>query len=199
MPSSSFANLEKVSKKLYREAVEKADLAIAQRKQEAEKEAEALLHKAQIEAEALLSEARRALALEKEKLHRELQLAGLQWQSDLRQKTEQLLHARLVNQPMETALAAPEFLQKLLLELVQAFAQKEYRLEISEHWREAWEKQLRQALPELELQWSALPEKSFRLAQKDGNYYFAFGEAQFQGLLLDYLSPATKAILFGDD
>lgn len=199
MSSSSFANLEKVSEKLYREAVEKADLAIAQRKQEAEKEAEALLHKAQVEAEALLSEARRALALEKEKLHRELQLAGLQWQSDLRQKTEQLLHARLVNQPLETALAAPEFLQKLLLELVQAFAQKEYRLEISEHWREAWEKQLRQALPELELQWSALPEKSFRLAQKDGRHYFAFGEAEFQGLLLDYLSPATKAILFGDD
>lgn len=196
---SSFANLEKVSAKLYSEAIEKAERVIAQNKEELEKERQAILTQAREEAKALRAQAQKQIQAEREQMERELKQAGLRWIADLREKTVDAILNQGINKPIETSFQATEFLQKLLLEIAQSFDPKSFRMELSQEWQREWEAQIKAALPHLDIQWNETGAKSFRLVEKEGAFHYEFGEEEFKLLLGNYLKPQTRTLLFGHD
>ena len=196
-------NLEKLIEKIRKEAIEKgqseADAIIEKAKgdaaavvKNAEKQAEKLLEDAQTQSEKIQENTRQAL----QQTARDIELA-------IKERISSLFD-RVFKRKVGDALT-PDFLEKLILNLVTQWAEKgpvdvvvnsEIRTKLEtllfSHLREDLKKGVT-------LTAGPTMTKGFRLEMKDGSVYYDFSEETIAEILKEFVNPSLRTLLNGNN
>ena len=197
------SNLDKLTDKIYREGLEKADKKAEEIIQEAEKEKEAIIAKANNEADRIVSSAKKEAVLEVRSAESEIKLKGKQLVSDLKTEINQLLIAGVLEKNIRESFSDQSFLQSLILEIAKKWnSGEELELILPEKSREkvnkAFEKNINDHLENLTVTFSDRLANGFRISKKSDSYQITFSEDDFTELFGAYLKEKTREFLFAN-
>ena len=196
-------NLEKLIEKIRTEAIEKgrseADAIIEKAKgdaativKNAEKQAEKLLEDAQSQSEKIQENTRQAL----QQAARDIELA-------IKERITSLFDRVFKRKVGETL--TPDFLEKLILEMVTRWADKgSVEVVVNPEIRTKLEtllfSHLREDLKQgVTLSAGATMTKGFRLEMKDGSVYYDFSEETIAEILKEFVNPSLRNLLNGNN
>ncbi len=197
--------LQELTDKLYNEGLSKGKSEGEAILAKAKTEAEAIVAAARKEAEAIVAKAGKDAEALKVKTDGDIALASRQAVSAVRQAVEKLVIARAVDPKVDKALSSDEFVKQLILASVEGL-KKEQGLVVT--LPEAAEKSLGNVLAgeisktfggKVSVVFNRKTGAGFTIGPKDGGYFIDFTDEAFKELIGEYLRPATRKILFGQD
>lgn len=201
--------LQELADKLYRDGLSKG-----------QQEAEVLVSEAQIKAEKMIADARQEADSIRERARKdaeeikvnaesEIRMAYRQSLHAIRQRIEQLVTVKAVEEPTREACSDAHFIQTVLQAAVQAFNPQQdtaVSLEVllPESLQQALESYVRQAAVEtfngnVSLRFSPTLKSGFTIGPKDGGYHLSFTDQDFEQLLKNYMRPKMIDLLFGGE
>ncbi|WP_421753552.1 hypothetical protein [Croceimicrobium sp.] len=197
MNSTAFDNLEKLSQDLYQKLISDAQAEIETLQAEAAKEREALLSEAKARAEQYQKEAERKADLYKERRLQELKQESLQLREILQRNLESFLKAEVLEKPLEEAFEDQEFIEKLLLKLLEQFDPKSYQLIWPQDWQSECLSQMQKKLPE----WQFHIRENARLSlqSSDAGLEFRIDAEAFKALLDAYFNQELRDLILQND
>lgn len=201
--------LQELTRKLYDEGLSKGKQEAEGLVSEAKKQAEKIVADARKEAEKILKNAETSAEDLRKNTLTELNLAGRQTIEALKGQIEGMILFKSVTPAINAANADPQFVKSLLLEVASNWCgDSSGRVELNallpESKREQWKQFLSGAAAKdfaegLEITFDNKVKSGFRIGPRDGSFYVSFTDADFEGLLGDYLRPQVADILFGEE
>lgn len=202
--AQEISNLDKLTEKIYKEGLEKAQ----QRSEELIKEAEAqkkqIIQTAHQEAEQITNSAKKTAALELKSAESEIRLKGKQLVSDLKSEINHLLKLKVLEENVKTSFSDQDFLQSLILEIVTYWkSEGELELILPEKLRgkvdKAFEKNIAEKVNNLTISFNDRLANGFRVSRKADSYDITFSENDFVELFGGYLKEKTNKFLFTEE
>ena len=196
--------LQELTQKLYNEGLSKG-----------KEEGEALLAKATAQAEEIVKQAQAQAAAIVEKAQKEAQDYKVKMEGDVKMASTQALQATKAGieglivakavEPVKEQLSSAAFLKEIITTVAQRFSTQEatdLSLVLPEKLQKELEPfvkgELAQTLGKgVEASFSKKVAGGFKIGPKDGSYFISLTDEAFQGLIGEFLRPATKKILFG--
>ena len=196
-------NLDKLTEKIYKEGLSKAEQESQKILKEAETQAEQILSKAKAKADEIISSAKKTIERETKSAESEIKLKGKQLVSDLKQEINNLLRKKIVDPNIKESFGDHEFLKSLIIEIAgywKSEGELELRLpaKIKGKLDGALENGIAHHINNLTVTFSDRFSDGFRIARKSDSYVITFGEDDFIELFGSYLNERTRAIIFAD-
>ncbi|MBF0360393.1 MAG: hypothetical protein HQK49_05240 [Oligoflexia bacterium] len=198
--------LKKLTEELYSEGLQKGQKEAETLILEAKKEFEKILKKANEEARTILSNAHKESAEIKRKAEMEIQLSSKQMVSKIKKDISALITFRTLNHSLKDSFNKTEFIEELVLSTIRAWKKDSAgAFDLSIHIHSKYENKIKPFLEKcckdemekgLNIIISENIKDGIRIAPKDGSYSIDLSEESFNALLMDYLKPATKELLF---
>jgi len=197
MNSTAFDNLEKLSQDLYQKLITDAQSEIESLQAEAAKEREALLSDARAKAEQYQKEAERQADLYKERRLQELKQESLHLREKLQRNLDSFLKAEVLEGPTDKAFEDQDFIQKLLLKLIEQFDSKSYQLQWPKGWQAESLAQLKKKLPD----WHFEVRENARLSlqSSEAGLEFRIDSEAFKALLDEYFNQELRDLILQND
>lgn len=199
--------LQELTDKLYAEGLAKGKEEGEHIVEQAKNEAQRILADARAEADRLRAAAAKDAEELKTKTIADLKMASNQSIAVTRQTLENLVLARVVEQPVTQILSKEEFVKELLRAIVAAFSpQNDSPVDLKFVIPEKMQQQLQPFLEnelsnllksDLKVEYSKKIAGGFAVVPQNGTFFVRFTDDEFKELLSSYLRPATKKILFG--
>ncbi len=198
--------LQELTEKIYREGVDKAGKEAEKIVSEAKSQAEEMLSKAKKDATAIIEKAEKeAEELKKNSLN-ELQLAGKQVISDLKQRITSLVQAKTVEPETKAAFKEVEFTMEVIQLLVDKWdpnsgdnvelnvlLPEAKKKEFEAHFETKAKKFLAKGV---EVDFNSKIKGGFKIGPKDGGYLVSFSDEDFDNFFKTYLRPRLIDMLF---
>ncbi len=196
--------LQELTQKLYNEGLAKG-----------KEEGEALLAKATAQAEEIVKQAQAQAAAIVEKAQKEAQDYKVKMEGDVKMASTQALQATRAGieglivakavEPVKEQLSGAAFLKEIITTVAQRFSTQEatdLSLVLPEKLQKELEPFVKGELAKtlgkgVEASFSKKVAGGFKIGPKDGSYFISLTDEAFQGLIGEFLRPATKKILFG--
>ena len=196
--------LQELTQKLYNEGLAKG-----------KEEGEALLAKATAQAEEIVKQAQAQAAAIVEKAQKEAQDYKVKMEGDVKMASTQALQATKAGieglivakavEPVKEQLSGAAFLKEIITTVAQRFSTQEatdLSLVLPEKLQKELEPFVKGELAKtlgkgVEASFSKKVAGGFKIGPKDGSYFISLTDEAFQGLIGEFLRPATKKILFG--
>ncbi len=196
--------LQELTQKLYNEGLAKG-----------KEEGEALLAKATAQAEDIVKQAQAQAAAIVEKAQKEAQDYKVKMEGDVKMASTQALQATKAGieglivakavEPVKEQLSGAAFLKEIITTVAQRFSTQEatdLSLVLPEKLQKELEPFVKGELAKtlgkgVEASFSKKVAGGFKIGPKDGSYFISLTDEAFQGLIGEFLRPATKKILFG--
>ncbi len=201
--------LQELTRKLYDEGLSKGKQEADELLAKAKKEAAGIVAEARKEAEQTTKKAQQAAEDLRKNTLTELSLAGRQTIDTLKAQIEGLILTRSLAPGIQAANADPEFIKKLLLEIASNWCGgSSGSIDLKAVLSAAKQAELEKVLGGtaagnlaggLEITFDNKVKSGFKIGPKDGGYYVSFSDADFEGLLSDFLRPQVARILFGEE
>lgn len=200
-------SLQEITRKLYEEGIEKAELEAAEILQNARAKADALIQDAKAEKQQLLAKAAQESDALKSRTHAELQLVINQALEKLKQDITHLINQKAVDTPIEQALQDKETLSNLLLQVIkQLFANESGQINIhiaptqDESLSRYIGMRISSALNEAPI---IKPDKNmqagFKIGKTGQNYVISFTDEDFKIYIGSFMHPEIAKIFKSND
>ncbi|HSV88964.1 MAG TPA: HrpE/YscL family type III secretion apparatus protein [Bacteroidales bacterium] len=200
--------LQELTEKIYREGVEKAQAEADKILAEARQQAQEIVKQAQVKAEELMQEAEKNADVLRKNSMNELQLAGRQAISDLKQKIVALLEKETLGPQTKAAFGDQQFVQELMISVIKSWDSSgsdsvDLQLMLPKNKQQeldAFIKQKVQGFFEkgLQITWQERMKNGFKIGPKDGGYLVSFTDEDFDNFFVSYLRPLLVELLFGE-
>ncbi|MCK4994757.1 MAG: hypothetical protein KAS13_06910 [Candidatus Omnitrophica bacterium] len=201
--------LEKLTKQIYEEGIQKASVEAENIIKAAEAEKRKILRSARKESEDIISVARKESEELKNMVNSELRMATQQSLALLRQKISELISVKVTKGAVEGFFDDPEFLKKILEIVMKEWVgsgcnrgqefylklPKKVQTDIQEHFFVSGKQELDKGL---KIEFDEKVKSGFVISPKDGSYRIGFTEDDFKALIQYFLRPRMKQFLFGD-
>ncbi len=194
-------NLDLLTRKIYEEGIEKANIEVEKIIDEARQKAESIVNKAKKEAEKILADAHEETEALKRNALSEIRLGGQQAISSLKQTIQNLLSSKILNVSISETFQDPEFLKKLILEIVKEWkSDAGINLTLPEGMRDklnkAFEQSLAKEIKNLEINFDNKLKGGFKISKADDTYQIVFSDEDFVEFFKPYLREKSRNILF---
>lgn len=199
--------LQELTDKLYNEGLSKgkqeADMLIGNAKAEAEK----IVAEAKAEAKKITEKAGKDAQELNTRVENDIRMASTQTFATIKQQIESLINLKIVSKPVEEALSGKEFMVKMIESIIKAFKADapeavNLSLILPDAMKAELESYIKTAISAemakgVDISFSKDINKGFRIGPKEGGFIVSFTDEDFQGMIMEYMRPATKKLLFG--
>jgi len=199
--------LQELTDKLYNEGLSKGRREAEELLAKAKIEAQEIIDKARSQAVEIVAEAEKKAAETQTTVEGDLKMASTQTIAALRQQVENMVVAKAVAGPVDTALSDDKFVKDLITTVVKAFnaanpdgvdleviLPAQARKELDQAFANEVAKNLSKGVEIKQVKGLA---NGFKIGPKEGGYQLSFTADDFTALVGEYLRPATKKLLFG--
>ncbi len=199
--------LQELTDKLYNEGLskgrEEGEILLAK----ARKEAEEILSKAKAEASAIVDTARKDAASIKAKAESDVKMAASQSLQTAKKSIEEVLLGSLVADKVGEVLSDPEFIKKIIVAVSEKFnagQSCELSLVLPSSLQSKLEPWVKGGLQKelgkgVQASFSKKLSGGFTIGPKEGGWFVSMSDETFRELISEYLRPATRKLLFGQD
>lgn len=199
--------LQELTDKLYKEGLskgkEEGEALLAQARQEAD----GILDAARKEAETILKNARKEAEDYRTKVEGDVKMAASQSLQATRKDIENLIIGKVVDEPVTSALSSAEFVKEIIRTVAGRFNPDEAAgldVVLPESLKAQLEPFIKGEAASLlkggiDATFSKKVSGGFNIGPKDGSWFVSFTDGTFKELVGEYLRPATRKILFGED
>jgi V/A-type H+-transporting ATPase subunit E len=200
--------LSQITQKLYEEGLSKGRADGERIVAEAEAKAKKIVAEAEQKAHNLIRKAEQAAEEAKTNTATEIALAGRQAVAAIREQIAGAITARSIEGGVRTAGIDPAFIREMLLAVaknwkgastgkvsLEALLPADRKKELDETFASSTAALLAEGI---EVGYSPAVKSGFRVGEKGGGYYIAFGDENFQALLGRYLRERVTTILFNE-
>lgn len=192
--------IQELTDKIYKEGVEKGNEEASRIVAEANSQKEAIIKEATAEAERVVSEARKQAAELKKNTEAELKLFATQTVEALKSEVTNLITGEIATSNVKAALADPEYMRKVILELVRSWPANEFltiQTADADGLRTYFEKNAKELLAKgCKIEKVNGKQASFTIVPADGSYKVTFGEEEFVEFFKEFLRPRLIEMLF---
>lgn len=200
--------LQELTDRLYNEGLSKGRQEAEELLAKAKAEAAEIVADARSEAQAIRAKADKDAAETRTMVEGDLKMASSQALAAVRQQVEQMVVTKAVAGPVASAMSDGKFVKELIATVVRSFnaanpdgvdlelilpetsredLDKAFTAEVSKNLSEGSEVRHVKGMP-----------GGFRIGPRDGGYQLSFTDEDFTSLIVEYLRPATKKLLFGE-
>ena len=196
------ANLEQLTEKIYREAIEKAEKEAEEIVNSAKARAKQIIADAKEEAEhKILAKARKEAELLKTSTESELQLSGKRLISDLKREITNMISDKILTQNIKGVFLNEAFFKEILLEIIKHWGKEDIiQLHLPKSLRDKVIKGFDQAIAahvkDLKITFDDRISGGFRISKEDDSYQISFTDDDFIAFFQTYLNNKTREILF---
>ena len=192
--------LQELTEKLYNEGLSKG-----------KQEGEEILAKARTQADEIIAKANTDAAAIKAAALKEadVKMAALQSITSTRQAIENLIVSKMIDKDTSEALSSADFVKQIIETVAKAFSPADQDpVDVALVLPESMKKELAPFVTKelskiLKAEVSATFSKKisggFTIGPKDGGYFLSFTDETFKELISEYLRPATRELLFGEN
>ena len=199
--------LQELTERLYNEGLSKGKEEAKAIVAEAEATAASIIAEAKKEAERIKADAKKQADDFIVKTNGDVKMASRQSIQAVRSDIENLVVSKMVDKPVETALADGAFVKEIIKAVAERFSTEESQdlsVILPESMRDSLGDFVSNELSLLlgkgvEASFSKKIAGGFKIAPKDGSYFISLTDETFKDLIGAYLRPATKQLLFGDE
>ena len=192
--------IQQLTDKLYQEGVEKGSAKAREMEQQAQEKSREIIAAAEKQAKQLIEEAQRKAGELEKNTKAELQLFARQAVEALRTEVTNLVNGPVVEQSVKAATADKDFMQKVILQFVQKFAQEDQLLiETAEAaaLTKAFEANAKDLLDKgLKIESVNGLKTGFVIRSEEGAYKIQFGEEELIAYFKEFLRPQLVGMLF---
>ena len=197
--------LQELTEKLYAEGLSKGKQEGEEILAKAKVQADEIVAKAHAEAAAIVAAAKKDAEDLKTKVESDVKMAASQSVAATKKDIETLVVAKMTETEVKNALTSADFVKEVILAVAKGFNTEEpvdLDVVVPEALKKDLEgfvaKELANALKgNVEASFSKKVAGGFTIGPKDGGYFISFTDETFNALISEYLSPATKKLLFG--
>ena len=200
--------LQELTDKLYNEGLSKGKQEGEAILNEAKAKAGEIIAQAKAEAAKILSDAGKEAEEMKSKVTGDLKMAAAQSISAARQEIENLLIGKVADKDIDAALSSADFVKQIITVVAKAFGPAssepaDLSVVLPESLKKEVEPFLRKELAsalgsEIEVSFSKKISGGFTIGPKGEGWFISFTDETFRELIVSYLRPAAKKILFGE-
>lgn len=199
--------LQELTRKLYDEGLEKGKADGEAIVEKAKAEAAEIIAKAKSEAESIVAAAEKEADAARAKASSDIAMASSQALSATKSDIENLIITKISADKVSKTLSEKDFLKEIITEVAKRFSSEsssDLALVLPESLKAELlpfvEKELPKAIGKgVEASFSKKIAGGFTIAPKDGGYFISLTDETFKQLIAEYLRPATKKLLFGNE
>ena len=199
--------LQELTDKLYMEGLAKGKEEGKAILAKATREAQEILEAARKEADSILKDARKEAEDYRSKVEGDVKMAATQSLQATRKDIENLIVGKISDEPVASSLSSPEFIKEIIRAVAGNFNPEEatdLEAVLPESLRNELEPFIEGEAGKilkggLDATFSKKIAGGFNIGPKDGSYFVSFTDETFKNLVGEYLRPATRKILFGED
>ena len=198
--------LQELTDKLYNEGLSKGKQEGEAMIQKAKDTAAQIISEAKAQAEEILAKAKKDAADYQTKIESDLKMASAQALQSTRKDIENLVVGKVVDAPVKAAVSSPDFLKEIITAVAKNFSAEQatdIALVLPESLKESLEPFVKNELSKIigkgiDASFSKKIAGGFNIGPKDGSYFVSMTDDTFNGVISEYLRPATKKLLFGE-
>jgi V/A-type H+/Na+-transporting ATPase subunit E len=200
--------LKELTEVIVKEGVDKANEQANKIVAQAKQEADTIVRQARQQADEAIAQAQRRAAELRQNAEAELQLAGRQMMSVLKQRVTDLVLANILDKPISANFGKADFVGQLIVELAKNWKpantdRLDLRVLLPETMYRDVEQYLQQRAKEvlaagLKIEMAKQLRSGFQIAPTDGSFKLTFSEAEFTAFFKTFLRAKTNQLLFGD-
>lgn len=198
--------LQELTDKLYNEGLSKGKQEGEAMIQKAKDTAAQIISEAKAQAEEIIAKAKKDAADYQTKIESDLKMASAQALQSTRKDIENLVVGKVVDAPVKAAVSSPDFLKEIITAVAKNFSAEQatdIALVLPESLKESLEPFVKNELSKIigkgiDASFSKKIAGGFNIGPKDGSYFVSMTDDTFNGLISEYLRPATKKLLFGE-
>ena len=198
--------LQELTDKLYNEGLSKGKQEGEAMIQKAKDTAAQIISEAKAQAEEIIAKAKKDAADYQTKIESDLKMASAQALQSTRKDIENLVVGKVVDAPVKAAVSSPDFLKEIISAVAKNFSAEQatdIALVLPESLKESLEPFVKNELSKIigkgiDASFSKKIAGGFNIGPKDGSYFVSMTDDTFNGLISEYLRPATKKLLFGE-
>lgn len=191
--------IQELTEKIYQEGVEKGKAEAERIIEEARQQEKQILKNAQEQADSILEKARKQAVELDENTKSELKLFARQSVDALKSEITNLITGNIAEKAVKTALSDKEFMQKLILNIAQQFAEGDCIIQTTDaESLQAYIAKNAQELMNTKIKIEQVNhiKTNFVLMPGDRSYKINFGEEEFVNYFKDFLRPQLINMLF---
>lgn len=197
--------LQELTDKLYNEGLSKGKEEGEAILAKANSQAEEIVDKAKKEAASIIDKAKKDAENYKSNVRSDVAMAASKSVQTVKQDIENLIVAKIVDEPVSGALSSADFVKGILKSVAEKFSAQEsadLNVVLPESLKSNLESfvtvELSNAIGKgITAQFSKKIGGGFTIGPKDGTYFISLTDETFKSLIGEYLKPATKKLLFG--
>jgi V/A-type H+-transporting ATPase subunit E len=193
--------LQDLLQKVYDEGVAKARAEADAILEKARADAEAIMAKAGAEAEKTVADAKKKAEDLSKNTDSDLKMAAQNTLSAVKQKLTDVFLAEAFDTKLREGFSDPQFLGKLIMEIVSAWKESGGSITISQSMEgklgDAFLASLKDSAAKgLKVEFAPQMKSGFAISPADGSYKLSFTDEDFANLFKSYLRPRSNKILF---
>ncbi len=193
--------LQDLLQRVYDEGVDKAKVEAEAILTRANAKAAAILQKAKDEAEKTVTGAQKQAADITKNTTYDLDTAAQNTLNTVKQKLTEVLLSESFDPKLKQATSDPEFVKKMILEMVSAWKESGGTVSIGKSLAGKLEQHFLSSLSDsagkgLKVDFSPLMKNGFTISPADGSYKLSFTDEDFSNLFKSFLRPRSNKILF---
>lgn len=197
--------LQELTDKLYNEGLSKGKQEGEELLAKAKVQAEEMIAKAQAEAAQIIAAAQKQAEEIKTKVASDVRMASSQSLAATKKDIETLIVSKMTDEAVKKAMTSADFVKELIKAVAEKFTTDgpvELALILPESLKKEMEPFVTGELCKIlkggvDASFSKKISGGFQIGPKDGGYFISLSEETFNGLISEYLRPATKKLLFG--
>ena len=198
--------LQQLTDKLFNEGLSKGRQEGEALLEKAHAEAEEIIENARAEAAKIIASAGKEAEDLKTNVSGDVRMAAVESIQATKQDIENLIITKMSSEAVTKALSEEDFVKSIIKAVAEKFSTEEssdIALVLPESLKSSLEPFVKNELSSLlgkglEANFSKKIAGGFRIGPKDGGYFISLTDEAFQGLIADYLRPASKKILIGE-
>ena len=201
------SKLQELTKKIYKEGIEKANNEAESILQNAKDEANKIISDAKKEADLIVSKAKKESEQLNKNIISEIRMTSNQSISLLKQEITEMLSSSALSPKIQKATEDIGFIKEIIKEIVSKWnpALKNLDLNIilpqksKNKLEEYYKKEASDILNKgIELKFEERMDRGFKIGPKDNSFILSYTEKDFENFFQSFLKPKTKAILFSE-
>ncbi len=201
--------LQELTEKLYNEGLSKGKQEGEEILAKARTQADEIIAKANTDAAAIKAAALKEAEELKTKITGDVKMAALQSITSTRQAIENLIVSKMIDKDTSEALSSADFVKQIIETVAKAFSPADQDpVDVALVLPESMKKELTPFVTkelskiikaEVSATFSKKISGGFTIGPKDGGYFLSFTDETFKELISEYLRPATRELLFGEN
>lgn len=199
------SKLQELTKKIYKEGVEKAALEANDILENAKKDVARIISDAKKDAENIIGNAKKESEQLRNKVNSEIRMAGNQAQSLLKQNIVDLLSSSALKGKIEGLVGDADFIKDIIKEIISKWESVSKNLDINvilpqkskDKLMDYFKKEAKDILDKgVELKFEDRMKNGFKIGPKDNSFILSFTDDDFLQFFQSFLKPKTKEMLF---